>query len=155
MQLKSHKYFPKNSGPKIGHHSNLSRNQSYLDQVTLQSLIFQLGPVLSDDQFFGHFILTWKPYLQFALKAKNIKKLTLCFSRCELRPFFGSHARTSHVQIKVRMHTCAHTQFEVVALRTRTFGKIMFRGNHFLHQSFKLFLAIFQYLYGLVCSKTK
>ena len=80
MQLKSPKYFPKNSGPKIGHHSNLSRNQSYLDQVTLQSLIFQLGPVLSDDQFFGHFILTWKPYLQFALKAKNIKKLTLCFS---------------------------------------------------------------------------
>ena len=74
-------------------------------------------------------------------------------SRCELRPFFGSHARTSHVQIKVRTHTCAHTQSEVVALRTRTRTS----GNFsiFFHQIFKLFPAIFQHFYGLVCSKTE
>jgi hypothetical protein len=57
-----------------------------------------------------------------------------------------SHARTSHVQIKVR----THTQFEVVALRTRTFGKLTF-----FHQNFKLFSAIFQHFYGLGCSKTE
>ena len=74
-----------------------------------------------------------------------------------MRPFFGSHARTSHVQIKVRTHTCAHTQFEVVALRTRTFAKITFFSNFsiFSHQFLKLFSAIFQHFYGLGCSKTE
>ena len=43
-----------------------------------------------------------------------------------LRPFFGSHARSSHVQIQVRTHMCAHLQFKVVALRTRTFYKLTF-----------------------------
>ena len=49
-------------------------------------------------------------------------------ARCELRPFFGSHASTSHVQIWVRTHTCAHVQFKVVALhtRTRTFCKFFY-----------------------------
>ena len=70
-----------------------------------------------------------------------------------MRPFFGSHSRTSHFQIKVRTHTCAHTQSEVVALRTRTRTS----GNFsiFFHQIFKLFPAIFQHFYGLVCSKTE
>ena len=40
----------------------------------------------------------------------------------KLRRFFASHARTSHVQIKVRAHTCAHANSLVVALRTRTFS---------------------------------
>ena len=65
---------------------------------------------------------------------------------CELRPFFRSHARTLHIQIKVRTHTCAHTQSEVVALRNFSI---------FFHQIFKLFPAIFQHFYGLVCSKTE
>ena len=42
------------------------------------------------------------------------------FARHELRPFFASHARTSHVQKSVRTHTCAHPHFMMVALRTRT-----------------------------------
>ena len=41
-------------------------------------------------------------------------------ARHGLRPFFASHARTSHVQKSVRTHTCAHPHFMVVALRTRT-----------------------------------
>jgi hypothetical protein len=68
------------------------------------------------------------------------------FARCELRPFFGSHAHTSHVHIKVRTHRCAHTQFEEVALRTRT------RTSIFFHQFFSNFSAIFQHFYGLGCS---
>ena len=52
-----------------------------------------------------------------------------------------THARTSHIQIKVRTHTCAHTQFEVVALRihSRTFGRIPFFSNFSI-----FFLSIFQ-----------
>ena len=52
-------------------------------------------------------------------------------SRHGLRPFFGSHARTSHVQIYVRTHTCAHIQFKVVAHRTRTFYKFTFFFHNF------------------------
>ena len=48
-----------------------------------------------------------------------------------LRPFFGSHARTSHVQIYVRTHTCAHIQFKVVTHRTRTFYKFTFFFHNF------------------------
>jgi hypothetical protein len=51
----------------------------------------------------------------------------------------------------------AHTQFEVVAFRTRTLGKITFFSNFsfFFHSFFKLFSAIFQHFYGFGCSKTE
>ena len=67
--------------------------------------------------------------------------------RCELRSFFGSHTRTLHVNFKVR--TCAHIQFEVVALctRNRTFGKVTF-FQHF----FSKFSVCFQQFSG--CSRT-
>ena len=89
--------------------------------------------------------------------------------RCELRPFFGSHARTSHVQFKVRTHTCAHVQFEVVALRTRTrtFGKVTFFQYFFSKFSvcFQQFFSKFSTFWGILkqerrfrsrkgCSKT-
>ena len=53
----------------------------------------------------------------------------LDFPRCVLRPFFGS----------LGAHMCAHTQFEVVAFRTRTFGKLTF-----FQQFFNLFSSKFQ-----------
>ena len=46
--------------------------------------------------------------------------MTTYLTRHGLRPFFGSHARTSHVQMQVRTHTCALLQPKVVALHTRT-----------------------------------
>ena len=54
-------------------------------------------------------------------------------SRVGLRPFCGSHARTSHVQMYVRTHTCAHLHFKVVALCTRTctFCKLTFFQQFF------------------------
>ena len=62
-------------------------------------------------------------------------------SRHGLRPFFGSHARTSHVQIYVRTHTCAHIQFKVVAhrTRTRTFYKFTFFFPQFFHNVLTIF----------------
>ena len=81
---------------------------------------------------------------------QNNRLLKMTFKALKLRPFFGSHVHTSHVQIKVRM------QFQVVALRTRTFGNFFFINfSNFFHQFFKLFSAIFQHFYGLVCSKTE
>ena len=47
-----------------------------------------------------------------------MKKICLN-SRHGLWPFLASHARTSHVQISVRTHTCAHLHFMMVAHRTR------------------------------------
>ena len=60
----------------------------------------------------------------------------MLYARYELRPFFGSHAHTLHVQISLR----THLQFEVVALRTcpRTFG------NYF--SNFQSFFNIFRIL---------
>jgi hypothetical protein len=50
----------------------------------------------------------------------NYKTHLITFERCELRPFFASHARTFHVQIKICTHTCVHSYSLVVALHTRT-----------------------------------
>ena len=74
---------------------------------------------------------------------KNFLQMSsqLLNDKCELRPFFRSHARTLHVQIKVRTHTCAHTQFEVVALRSGTFGKITFSFSFIFLQFFNIFMV--------------
>ena len=58
-----------------------------------------------------------------SFKTGNIFSLNI--PEVGLRRFFASHARTSHVQIQVRTHTCAHANSLVVALctRTRTFSK--------------------------------
>ena len=91
-----------------------------------------------------------------------VSKLTRSkIPRCELRPFFGSHTRTSHLQIKVRTHTCAHNQFGVVALRTRTFGEIRFFSNfsiffHHFFSNFSLFLwFFFVFTNRIGCSKSE
>ena len=59
-------------------------------------------------------------------------------ARWELWPFFGSHGRTSHVQIKVRTHVSAHPIWS---------GRTSHPHPHFsffFHQFFKLFSANFQ-----------
>ena len=78
----------------------------------------------------------------FETKLPEIQRFYLYFfSRHGLRPFFGSHARTSHVQIYVRTHTCAHIQFKVVAhrTRTRTFYKFTFFFPQFFHNVLTIF----------------
>ena len=67
---------------------------------------------LIERMLFDHHVK--KRHTEWLTKRNYIK------ARCELRGFFASHARTSHVQIKVRTHTCAHANSLVVALRTRT-----------------------------------
>ena len=64
--------------------------------------------------------ITLKQTVNLSVKALFIFE-TVKIARHGLRPFFASHARTSHVQISVHTHTCAHLHFMMVALRTRTF----------------------------------
>ena len=98
---------------------------------------------------FGHFFqshgCTSVRHIKFLLcdGVLEEKVIILYFPRGGLRPFFGSHTRTSHVQIWVRTHTCAHVQFKVVALRTRTrtFWKSTFFSTIF-HQFFTNFSPI-------------
>ena len=82
-----------------------------------------------------------------------------------MRQFFGSHARTSHVRIKVRAHTCAYTQFGVVALctPTRTIGKITFPSffpsffiiySNFFQQFFIILMFFFVFKNRIRCSKS-
>ena len=50
----------------------------------------------------------------------GFRPIHVLLTRVGLWLFFGSHTRTSHVQISVRTHTCVHLCFMVVALCTRT-----------------------------------